>query len=70
VADAGAAADLRAVAGGLLGAGLMFAVCDGLYALPVVVAVFAMMGLGLGVAVMYGAGPRASYRLVRRRDPL
>lgn len=70
VADGAAAADLRAVAGGLVGAGLMFAVCDGLYALPVTVAVFAMMGLGLGVAVIYGAGPRASYRLVRRRDPL
>ena len=70
LSDAAAAADLRAVAGGLVGVGLMLAVSDGLYALPVMVAVAAMMGLGVGLAVVYRPGPRASYRLVRRRDPL
>lgn len=70
VADAAAAADLRAVAGGLVGGALMLAVCDGLYALPVTVAFWAALGLGVGLVVQYRAGPRASYRLVRRRDPL
>jgi hypothetical protein len=70
LSDAAAAADVRAVAGGLVGVGLMLAVSDGLYALPVMVAVAAMMGLGVGLAVVYRSGPRLSYRLVRRRDPL
>lgn len=70
VDDARARDDLRATFAGLCGCALLFAVSDGLYALPVALVFFAAMGLGVGLAVLHAPGPRPTYRIIRSHDPL
>jgi lipopolysaccharide/colanic/teichoic acid biosynthesis glycosyltransferase len=70
VEDPDARDDLRATASGLVGATLMFLVSDALYRLPLMVTFFALMGLGLGIALHYRPGPRRVYRLIHYRHQL
>ena len=70
IEDPDARADLRATASGLVGVSLLFLVSDGLYQLPLMVTFFAVMGLGLGIAVHYRPGPRRVYRLIHYRHQL
>ncbi|MCA9542227.1 MAG: hypothetical protein KC620_25195, partial [Myxococcales bacterium] len=62
--------ELRATAAGLVGCGALFAVNDALYTLPVMLAFFAAMGLGVGLATLGAPGPRPSWRFLRERQPL
>ena len=68
--DPDARADLRATASGLVGVSLLFFVSDGLYQMPLMVTFFAVMGLGLGIAMHYRPGPRRVYRLIHYRHQL
>jgi len=70
ITDPDAQADLRATASGLVGVSLLFLVSDGLYQMPLLVTFFAVMGLGLGIALHYRPGPRRVYRLIHYRHQL
>jgi hypothetical protein len=70
IEDPDARDDLRATASGLVGVTLLFLVSDTLYRLPLMVTFFAVMGLGLGIALHYRPGPRRIYRLIHYRHQL
>ena len=70
VEDAAAADDLRATASGLVGFAVLMGFSDALYAFPVMIVLWSALGLGMGTALNYRAGPRAIYRIVHFRHQL
>ena len=62
--------DLQGSFAGIVGCSLLFFVTDALYQLPLILAFFSALGLGVGLTANYGAEQRKVYRIIHYRHNL
>ncbi|MEE2757537.1 MAG: sugar transferase [Myxococcota bacterium] len=70
VKDAHIRSDLQGSFAGIIGCVLLFFVTDALYQLPLILAFFSALGLGVGLTANYGTDQRKVYRIIHYRHNL
>jgi len=70
VKDSQTRSDLQGSFAGIIGCILLFFVTDALYQLPLILAFFSALGLGVGLTAHYGTDQRKVYRIIHYRHNL